>query len=116
MSGVGLIKFVLSVSGTYDPVLQCKASRIMTGNMDDSIIACIINFEKYSLKRLYHECITHVRIEKGLHDNRIQTEIHLAQISRKFPMNTFKICNTFKKASLQHTAYVQVADLPLTGT
>jgi len=67
----------------------------MTGNMGDGIITYIINFEKFSLKRLYDEYITH--IQKEFYDNPTQSEIHLTQISSKFPANMFKIC---QKASL----------------
>lgn len=82
----------------------------MTGNIGDSIIICIINFEKYSLKRLYHECITRAYM---LHRcNPVQTEIHLTQISREFSYERVQ-----KLSKSIFAAYgAQVADLPLTGT
>lgn len=82
----------------------------MTGNVGDSIIICVINFEKYSLKRLY-ECITRAYMREMLYDNPVQIEI-LTQMSRKFPANN--VPNLSK--SIFATYGAQVADLPLTGT
>lgn len=84
----------------------------MTGNMDDSVITCIINFEKYSLKRLYHECITRAYREmlcdNPIKTNRNSSDTDIAQISYEHVQNLSK--------SIFAAYGVQVADLPLTGT